>query len=201
MDLLERRIKEDGRVLPGDVLKVDSFLNHQVDPVLMAEVGQEFQRHFAQAPVTKILTVESSGIAPAVFTGYAFKVPVVFARKHKSVTLKDDMYTSVVYSYTKKVSNHIAIARKFLSADDKVLIIDDFLANGQAVEGLIDIINQAGAQLLGVGIVIEKTFQKGRQLLDKREIPVYSLARIKAFENGHVVFTEEQEQPDGGQQG
>ncbi|GEK05954.1 xanthine phosphoribosyltransferase [Schleiferilactobacillus harbinensis] len=197
MKLLEQRIREDGQVLPGDVLKVDSFLNHQVDPELMAEVGKEFQRHFADQPVTKILTVESSGIAPAVFTGYAFKVPVVFARKHKSVTLKEDMFTSVVYSYTKKVSNHIAIARKFLSADDKVLIIDDFLANGQAVEGLIDIINQAGAQLLGVGIVIEKTFQKGRQLLDKRDIPVYSLARIKEFKDGQVVFTEEQENPDG----
>lgn len=190
---LEERINKDGRVIGKDVLKVDSFLNHQIDPVLMEKMGEEFYNHFKDAGVTKILTVESSGIAPAVMTGLQFQVPVVFARKHKSVTLKDDLYTSEVYSFTKKTSNHISISKKYLSADDKVLIIDDFLANGQAVNGLSTIIDDAKADLVGIGIVIEKSFQKGRQLIDKEKIPVYSLARIKAFEDGHVVFQPEQD--------
>lgn len=189
--LLEERIKKDGQVLGEDVLKVDNFLNHQVDPELMAAMGEEFKRLFEGAPITKILTVESSGIAPAVFSGLAFHVPVVFARKHKSLTLQDNMYSATVYSYTKKVNNHISISKKFLNENDRVLVIDDFLANGQAVEGLLEIIDQAGAQLEGVGIVIEKTFQKGRELLDQRDIHVESLARIAAFEQGEVVFLDE----------
>ncbi|MEJ1307626.1 xanthine phosphoribosyltransferase [Latilactobacillus sakei] len=191
MRLLEERIKKDGQVLGEDVLKVDNFLNHQVDPELMATMGEEFKRLFEGAPITKILTVESSGIAPAVFSGLAFHVPVVFARKHKSLTLQDNMYSATVYSYTKKVNNHISISKKFLNENDRVLVIDDFLANGQAVEGLLEIIDQAGAQLEGVGIVIEKTFQKGRELLDQRGIHVESLARIVAFEQGEVVFLDE----------
>lgn len=191
MKLLEDRIRQDGQVLGEEVLKVDSFLNHQIDPELMMALGEAFHEAFSDQPITKILTVESSGIAPAMATALQFKVPVVFARKHKSLTLKDNLFTAEVYSFTKKTANQIAIAQKFLSADDNVLIIDDFLANGQAVEGLIDIINQADAKLSGVGIVIEKTFQKGRQLLDERGIKVASLARIKAFENGAVVFEEE----------
>lgn len=189
--LLEDRIRQDGQVLGEDVLKVDSFLNHQIDPDLMTALGQEFHERFKDVPVTKILTVESSGIAPALATGMAFHKPVVFARKHKSLTLKENLYTAEVYSFTKKTANQIAIAEKFLGADDTVLIIDDFLANGQAVEGLIDIIGQAQATLAGVGIVIEKTFQKGRKLLDDRQIRVESLARIKAFDHGQVVFAEE----------
>lgn len=191
MRLLEERIKKDGQVLGEDVLKVDNFLNHQVDPELMAAMGEEFKRLFEGAPITKILTVESSGIAPAVFSGLAFHVPVVFARKHKSLTLQDNMYSATVYSYTKKVNNHISISKKFLNENDRVLVIDDFLANGQAVEGLLEVIDQAGAQLEGVGIVIEKTFQKGRELLDQRGIHVESLARIAAFEQGEVVFLDE----------
>ncbi|MFD1672952.1 xanthine phosphoribosyltransferase [Agrilactobacillus yilanensis] len=191
MKILEDRILKDGQVLGHDVLKVDNFLNHQVDPMLMQQMGEEFHRLFKDEKITKILTVESSGIAPAVFAGLAFKVPVVFARKHKSVTLKDELYTSVVYSYTKKVSNHISISKKFLNSDDRVLIIDDFLANGQAVQGLVDIIKQADADLAGIGIVIEKTFQKGRELIDKEGIHVESLARIKAFEDGKVIFMDE----------
>lgn len=185
--LLEDRIKKDGQVIGTDVLKVDNFLNHQVDPDLMADLGKEFYRRFSNEPITKILTVESSGIA----TAMSFHKPLVFARKHKSLTLKDHLYTATVYSFTKKTSNEIAISRKFLSADDNVLIIDDFLANGQAVEGLMDIIDQAGATLSGVGIVIEKTFQKGRKLLDDKHIRVESLARIRAFEDGQVVFEPE----------
>ncbi len=191
LKILEDRILKDGQVLGHDVLKVDNFLNHQVDPMLMQQMGEEFHRLFKDEKITKILTVESSGIAPAVFAGLAFKVPVVFARKHKSVTLKDELYTSVVYSYTKKVSNHISISKKFLNSDDRVLIIDDFLANGQAVQGLVDIIKQADADLAGIGIVIEKTFQKGRELIDKEGIHVESLARIKAFEDGKVIFMDE----------
>ena len=188
---LEERIKNDGQVLGEDVLKVDNFLNHQVDPQLMYHMGEEFHRLFQDKKITKILTVESSGIAPAVMAGLIFQVPVVFARKHKSLTLKNDLYTARVYSFTKKVSNEISISKKFLSSDDHVLIIDDFLANGQAVQGLMEIINAADATLEGVGIVIEKTFQKGRQLLDENGVEVQSLARIKAFENGQVVFVDE----------
>ena len=193
MKELEERIKKDGRVLGKDVLKVDSFLNHQIDPMLMEKMGEEFYEHFKNEGINKILTVESSGIAPAVMTGLKFQVPVVFARKHKSVTLTDDLYTSEVYSFTKKTSNHISIDKRYLSSDDKVLIIDDFLANGQAVNGLDTIIEDAGATLAGIGIVIEKSFQKGRQLIDKSGIPIYSLARIKAFENGQVVFQDEED--------
>ncbi|MCD2255139.1 xanthine phosphoribosyltransferase [Agrilactobacillus fermenti] len=196
MKILEDRILRDGQVLGHDVLKVDNFLNHQVDPMLMEEIGKEFHRLFKNEKITKVLTVESSGIAPAIFTGLAFGVPVVFARKHKSVTLKDELYTSVVYSYTKKTSNHIAISKRFLNEDDRVLVVDDFLANGQAVKGLIDIIDQANASLAGIGIVIEKTFQKGRQLIDKEGIHVESLARIKAFEDGKVVFVNDEEAED-----
>lgn len=188
---LEERIKNDGQVLGEDVLKVDNFLNHQIDPQLMYNMGEEFHRLFKDKKITKILTVESSGIAPAVMAGLIFQVPVVFARKHKSLTLKNDLYTATVYSFTKKVSNEISISKKFLNSDDHVLIIDDFLANGQAVQGLMEIIDAAGATLEGVGIVIEKTFQKGRQLLDENGVEVQSLARIKAFENGQVVFVDE----------
>lgn len=188
---LEERIKNDGQVLGEDVLKVDNFLNHQVDPQLMYHMGEEFHRLFQDKKITKILTVESSGIAPAVMAGLIFQVPVVFARKHKSLTLKNDLYTAKVYSFTKKVSNEISISKKFLNSDDHVLIIDDFLANGQAVQGLMEIIDAADATLEGVGIVIEKTFQKGRQLLDENGVEVQSLARIKAFENGQVVFVDE----------
>lgn len=191
MKELQARIKQDGQVLGKDVLKVDSFLNHQIDPLLMQRMGEEFYQHFREFPITKILTVESSGIAPAVMTGLAFQKPVVFARKHKSLTLKDDLYVADVYSFTKKTANKISISQKFLSATDHVLIVDDFLANGQAVAGLTDIIKQADAHLEGIGIVIEKTFQKGRQLIDRQHIPIFSLARIKAFENGQVVFEEE----------
>lgn len=188
MKILEERIEKDGRILGTNVLKVDSFLNHQVDPDLMMQLGEEFYRRFKDQNITKILTVESSGIAPAVAAGLQFHVPVVFARKHKSLTLKDNLYTSTVYSYTKQTSNEIAISHRFLNDNDRVLVIDDFLANGQAVEGLMDIINQAGATLCGVGIVIEKSFQKGRQLLDERGVHVESLARIKAFEDGKIIF-------------
>lgn len=188
MKLLEDRIRQEGIVLPHNVLKVDSFLNHQVDPELMFAVGKEFAKRFADKPITKILTVESSGIAPAVMTGLVMHVPVIFARKHKSLTLTDNLYTADVYSYTKQTTNKISIAKRFVSPNDSVLIIDDFLANGQAVEGLLSIAEDADISVQGIGIVIEKTFQKGRKIITAHDIQLEALAQISSLENGQVHF-------------
>ncbi|WP_313467609.1 xanthine phosphoribosyltransferase [Carnobacterium sp.] len=191
MKLLEERILKDGVVLGADVLKVDNFLNHQIDPVLMQAMGNEIAAYFADKGITKILTVETSGIAPAVFAGLALGVPVVFARKHKSLTLTDNLYSSTVHSYTKNTTNTISISKNYLDETDTVLLIDDFLANGQAAKGLIDICQQASATISGIGIVIEKSFQRGRQELEEQGFDIYSLARIRAFEDGIVKFVEE----------
>lgn len=191
MKILEDRIRQDGTVLTGNVLKVDNFLNHQVDPQLMNELGQEFARRFQDAHITKILTVESSGIAPAVMAGLHLNVPVIFARKHKSLTLTDNLYTAKVYSYTKQVTNEISIDRRFLEADDRVLIIDDFLANGQAVQGLLDIAKTAQITVAGVGVVIEKRFQKGHQMVTDAGIQLEALASIASFEAGQVIFAQD----------
>ena len=190
MKLLEERIKQDGRVIGTEVLKVDNFLNHQVDPALMKAMGDEFARLFADAKVDKVLTVESSGIAPAVFAALALNVPMVFARKKKSLTLSEDHYTADVYSFTKQETNHVIVDKRFIQPGERLLLIDDFLANGQAVEGMMQIAEAAGAEVVGVGIVIEKTFQKGRALLDERDLRVESLARIAAFEDGEVIFAD-----------
>ena len=190
MKLLEERIKQDGRVIGTEVLKVDNFLNHQVDPALMKAMGNEFARLFADAKVEKVLTVESSGIAPAVFAALALNVPMVFARKKKSLTLSEDHYTADVYSFTKQEINHVIVDKRFIQPGERLLLIDDFLANGQAVEGMMQIAEAAGAEVVGVGIVIEKTFQKGRALLDERDVRVESLARIAAFEDGEVIFAD-----------
>jgi len=191
MKILEDRIRQDGTVLTGNVLKVDNFLNHQVDPQLMNELGQEFARRFQDAHITKILTVESSGIAPAVMAGLHLNVPVIFARKHKSLTLTDNLYTAKVYSYTKQVTNEISIDRRFLAADERVLIIDDFLANGQAVQGLLDIAKTAQITVAGVGVVIEKRFQKGHQMVTDAGIQLEALASIASFEAGQVIFAQD----------
>ncbi|GEO66515.1 xanthine phosphoribosyltransferase [Levilactobacillus spicheri] len=191
MKILEDRIRQDGTILPGNVLKVDNFLNHQVDPQLMDQLGTEFARQFADAGITKVLTVESSGIAPAVMTALHLGVPMIFARKHKSLTLTDHLYTAKVYSYTKQVNNDISIDRRFLDPNDKVLIIDDFLANGQAVQGLFDIARDAQIEVAGVGVVIEKRFQKGHQLVVDAGVPLVALASIAAFENGTVTFAQD----------
>ncbi|EKR5539900.1 xanthine phosphoribosyltransferase [Listeria innocua] len=192
MKLLEEFIQEKGTVLPGNVLKVDAFLNHQIDPGLMQEMDKAFAERFKDLGITKIVTIESSGIAPAVFAGLALSVPVVFARKKKSVTLTDNLYTSTVYSYTKKESNDISVSKQFLTDADTILVIDDFLANGQAALGLLEIAELAGAKVAGIGIVIEKSFQQGRELLNKTGIPVYSLARIASLENEEILFLEEE---------
>lgn len=190
MKLLEEHIKNRGTVLPGNVLKVDSFLNHQIDPVLMQAVGKEFANRFANRGITKIVTIESSGIAPAVFAGLELGVPVVFARKKKSLTLTENLYTSSVYSFTKQETNDISVSKNFLGKADKILLIDDFLANGQAVLGLLEVAEQAEAEVVGIGIVIEKSFQQGRALLEKAGYPIYSLARIASLENEQIRFVE-----------
>jgi xanthine phosphoribosyltransferase len=193
MELLKRKIEEEGRVLSKDVLKVDSIINHQIDPILMSEIGKEFANRFKDGQITKILTIESSGIAPGLMTALELGVPVIFARKRKSLTLVDDLLTSTVHSFTKKETNEISVSNKFLSSDDRVLIIDDFLANGQAALGLVDIVKQAGAEVVGIGILIEKCFQQGGSLLRKEGLRVESLARIQSLEAGTITYLEESE--------
>ncbi|WP_425916541.1 xanthine phosphoribosyltransferase [Acinetobacter sp. TSRC1-2] len=188
MHALEQKILTEGIVLSDQVLKVDAFLNHQIDPVLMQQIGKEFAARFKDAGITKIITIEASGIAPAVMAGLELGVPVIFARKYQSLTLKDDLYRSKVFSFTKQIESTIAISNKHISASDKALVIDDFLANGQAALGLADLIHQAKAEVVGIGIVIEKSFQPGRQLLLDKGYRVESLARIKSLENGAVEF-------------
>ncbi|MBD8006699.1 xanthine phosphoribosyltransferase [Bacillus norwichensis] len=191
MKALQEKIVTEGKVLSDTVLKVDSFLNHQIDPYLMKQIGEEFAARYQEAGVTKIITIESSGIAPATMAGLLMNVPVVFARKRKSLTLSENLYTAKVHSFTKKETNEISISGDFIQQDDVVLIIDDFLANGQAVLGLLDMIEQAGARLAGVGIVIEKGFQSGGQLIRDRGIRVDSLAIVSSLQNGKVEFMEE----------
>ncbi|MCC8351430.1 xanthine phosphoribosyltransferase [Bacillus sp. AF23] len=191
MEALKRKIEEEGVVLSDQVLKVDAFLNHQIDPLLMKKIGDEFAARFEKDGVTKIVTIESSGIAPAVMAGLQMGVPVVFARKHKSLTLTDNLLTSSVYSFTKQTESQIAVSGNHLSGQDRVLIIDDFLANGQAALGLVSIVQQAGASVAGLGIVIEKSFQPGREELVKLGYRVESLARIESLEKGKVSFVQE----------
>ncbi|UJF14763.1 xanthine phosphoribosyltransferase [Jeotgalibaca sp. MA1X17-3] len=193
MKVLEDRIRESGIVLDGDVLKVDSFLNHQIDPKLMQEIGNEFARLFKDSGATKILTMEVSGIAPAVFAGLALDLPVLFGKKNKSLTLQDNMYTTTVYSFTKQESNEISVSKDFLNSDDKILLIDDFLANGQAIAGLLSICSSANAPVVGIGIVIEKSFQKGRIWIEETGIRIESLARVASLKNNEVQFVEEKE--------
>lgn len=191
MKLLEDVIREKGTILEGGVLKVDSFLNHQINPDLMKALGDEFAQYFKDYGITKILTVETSGIAPAVFAGLELGVPVVFGRKNKSLTLQDNMYTTSVYSYTKQVSNEISISKDYLDSNDRVLLIDDFLANGQAIAGLLSICKSAGASVVGIGIVIEKSFQKGRRFVEESGIPILSLARISSLDTEGITFVDE----------
>lgn len=191
MYALEQKILNEGIVLSDQVLKVDAFLNHQIDPVLMQLIGKEFAARFKDAGITKIITIEASGIAPAIMAGLELGVPVIFARKYQSLTLKDDLYRSKVFSFTKQTESTIAISNKHLSSIDKALVIDDFLANGQAALGLIDLIHQANAEVVGVGIVIEKSFQPGRDVLLEKGYRVESLARVKSLADGKVSFITE----------
>ena len=190
MESLEARILKDGYVLGENILKVDSFLTHQVDLRLMKEIGEVFAAKFKNAGITKVVTIEASGIAPALYTADALEVPMIFAKKSKNITMNEGILTAEVFSFTKQVTNTVSIAGKYLSEKDKVLIVDDFLANGRAAKGLVEIVEQAGAKVEAVGIVIEKSFQEGRGLLEEAGIPVFSLARLERFENGKVVFKE-----------
>ena len=191
MYALEQKILSEGIVLSDEVLKVDAFLNHQIDPVMMQLIGKEFAARFKDAGITKIITIEASGIAPAIMAGLELGVPVIFARKYQSLTLKDDLYRSKVFSFTKQTESTIAISNKHISSADKALVIDDFLANGQAALGLIDLIHQAKAEVVGVGIVIEKSFQPGRDLLLEKGYRVESLARVQSLADGTVTFVKE----------
>ncbi|MDA8233361.1 MAG: xanthine phosphoribosyltransferase [Clostridia bacterium] len=190
MELLKQRIADDGIVLGDTILKVDSFLNHQLDPELIQKMGQEFARRFAGEGVTKILTVEASGIAVAIMAGLALGVPVVFAKKKKPSTLVEEVLTAEIFSFTKQETVNICVSKRLLSPDDRVLVIDDFLAMGAAAKGMVSVVKQSGAALVAIGIVIEKAFQKGGQELREKGIRVESLVRIAAFENGKVVYVE-----------
>jgi xanthine phosphoribosyltransferase len=189
-ELIEK-IMEEGEVLSEHVLKVDRFLNHQVDPQLMKKIGETFANAFCHEGVTKVLTLESSGISPALMTAYELGVPLLVARKRKPVTLSENLYTAKVYSFTKREETEIFVSQSFLHHQDRVLIIDDFLANGQAALGLTDIVAQAKAHVVGIGIVIEKAFQDGGQLLRSRGFRVVSLARVASMQDGTVQFAEE----------
>ena len=186
MELLKQRIRQDGTVKGTDVLKVDSFLNHQMDVALFEEIGKEFQRRFADCGVNKILTIEASGIGIACVAAQSFRCPVVFAKKIQSKNITGEVYTTKVESFTHGKVYDVIVSKKFLGPEDRVLIIDDFLANGAALEGLMDIVRQAGATLVGAGIVIEKAFQPGGDRIRAKGIRVESLARIKSMseENG-----------------
>lgn len=181
MELLKQRIRQDGTVKGNDVLKVDSFLNHQMDVALFTEIGKEFQKRFAGCGVNKILTIEASGIGIACVTAQSFHCPVVFAKKSQTKNIAGEVYTTKVASFTHGRVYDVIVSKKFLGPEDNVLIIDDFLANGAALDGLIDLIKQSGAKLVGAGIVIEKAFQSGGKRLRKKGIRVESLARIKSM--------------------
>ncbi len=181
MELLKQRIRQDGIVKGNDVLKVDSFLNHQMDVALFEEIGKEFLRRFDGCGVNKILTIEASGIGIACVTAQFFHCPVIFAKKSQTKNIDGEVYTTKVKSFTHGNVSNVIVSQKFLGEGDKVLIIDDFLANGAALEGLIDLVHQSGAELAGAGIVIEKAFQPGGDRLRDRGIKVESLARIKSM--------------------
>ncbi|WP_414048903.1 xanthine phosphoribosyltransferase [Macrococcus animalis] len=191
MDFLQQKVIEDGVVIDGSILKVDSFLNHQIDAQLMNEIGKNLFETYKDKNITKILTIEASGIAPAIMAALHFNVPCLFAKKAQPSTLTEEIYSTEIHSYTKNKTNHVIISKKFLNKDDRVLIIDDFLANGEAALGLYSLVKQAGASCQGVGIVIEKSFQKGRQRLINEGLNVTSLCRIASLDNNQVTLVGE----------
>ena len=193
MNFLEERILKDGMVKEGNVLKVDSFLNHQMDIELFNEMGKEFKRRFAEKKINKILTIEASGIGIACVVAQYFDVPVVFAKKAKSINLEGEMYVAEVESFTHKTKNQVIVAQKFLNKEDRVLIIDDFLANGCALQGMIQIVQAAGASVEGIGIVIEKGFQPGGQMIRNLGFQLESLAIIEEMDwtTGTITFRQQ----------
>ena len=193
MNCLEKRIATDGVVKEGNVLKVDSFLNHQMDIGLMNEIGEEFYRRFQGKPINKILTIEASGIAIAYAVAQQFKVPLLFAKKSKSIKIAGDTYVAEVESFTHKNRNTVVVSKQFLNENDRVLIIDDFLANGCALQGLISIVDQAGATVEGIGIAVEKGFQVGGQIIRNLGYQLESLAIVESMnhETGEIIFREQ----------
>lgn len=187
MKLLEETILEKGEILNGNILKVDAFMNQQIDPFLMEKIGEEFADHFRNKQITKVLTVESSGIAPALMCAYKLNVPLVFLKKAQPSTMRDPL-VSEVFSFTKNKTYTLCVEKKLIDEDDKVLFIDDFLANGEAFKGVEGIISQTHAQIGGIGIVIEKSFQKGHAYIEEKGYDLYSLASIKSLENGMISF-------------
>ena len=185
MDLLKKRILQDGKCFEGGILKVDSFINHQMDPILMKSIGVEFVRRFANKDFNKVMTIEASGIAPAIMVGYLLELPVVFAKKKQPKTM-ENMISTTVRSFTKDREYNVCISKDFLTKKDRVLFIDDFLANGNAANGIIDLIDQAGAQLVGMGFIIKKAFQHGGEVLRERGIHVESLAIIDSLDNCQI---------------
>ena len=193
MKLLEDRIRKDGVLKPGNVLKVDSFINHQMDVELISEMGKEWKRLFAEKNINKILTIEASGIGIACIAAMHFNVPVVFAKKAKSINLDGDMYTAEVESFTHKNKNQVIVSKKFLNENDHVLIIDDFLANGCALQGLIQIVQASGATVEGIGIAVEKGFQAGGRMIRNLGYQLESLAIVEGMdeETGEIYFRSE----------
>ena len=191
MELLRKRILEEGIVLNGSVLKVDSFLNHQLDPQLIMKLGEEIANRYRHDAITKVVTIESSGSAVGMAAALCLNTPLVFARKRKSILMTEDVYHTEVFSYTKKESNDVTIARKFLPQGETVLIIDDFLASGEAALGLAKLVEEAGCRVAGFGIVIEKSFQPGRQRLLEAGYRVESLVRIQSITEGRITFLAE----------
>ncbi|MGE7274001.1 xanthine phosphoribosyltransferase [Brevibacillus panacihumi] len=190
MKELQERIMRDGKVLSASVLKVDSFLNHQVDPRLTMQIGQAFAKRFEGERITKVLTIEASGIHFAMATAYTLGVPFIYAKKKKAITLSEEVYAAPVHSFTRQETYQISVARQYLSAEDRILIVDDFLATGAALVGLTQIIKESGAHLVGIGAVIEKSFQEGRGLLEQAGVRIESLARIQSMSTEHIEFIE-----------
>lgn len=188
MDILKERILQEGRALSETVLKVDSFLNHGVDARLMYEIGSEFKEYFKNHGVTKIFTIESSGIAPTVMTAMQMELPMVTLKKQSSKILNGDVYQTTVHSFTKGSDYELTLSKNYINENDNVLIIDDFLANGEAALGAIRLVEEAGAKVAGLGIVIEKSFQPGRKMLDEKGYDTYSLARLKRLGQGVIEF-------------
>lgn len=193
MNFLEERIQKDGIVKEGNVLKVDSFLNHQMDIELFEEMGKEWKKRFEGIHINKILTIEASGIGIACMAAQYFHVPVVFAKKSKSINIEGDMYIAEVESFTHKTQNQVIVSKKFLGPDDHVLIIDDFLANGCALQGLISIVSQAGGTVEGIGIAIEKGFQQGGRMMRNLGYRLESLAIVESMDasTGEIIFREQ----------
>ena len=193
MELLKEKIRKDGVVKPGNVLKVDNFLNHQIDVALLDEIAKELKRRFGDAPITKVLTIETSGIAIACAVAREYGVPVVFAKKSKSVNMDGEVYVAEVESYTHKKTNQVIVAKKFLNENDHVLIVDDFLANGCALQGLISIVDGAGAEVVGCGIVIEKGFQEGGHRIRNLGFHLESLAIVESMDDktGEIIFRQQ----------